>query len=153
MLAVVISAPHGSVGADGRVDLPSSTMAAFDVFEHYYEVQVEPDGDSQVRVIYTYDAPTVASIDLQAIGTVEAGRIQLSVALEESASPSMEARGTSTTSSAAFVATNTAGGWLDDAATAKVPSGWGPGAANKEGVGTRWTDPANPGNGVRIGGC
>jgi RHS repeat-associated protein len=46
--------------------------------------------------------------------------------------------------------TNTAGGWLDDAATAKVPSGWGPGAATKKGVGTRWTDPANPGNGVRI---
>jgi RHS repeat-associated protein len=47
-------------------------------------------------------------------------------------------------------ATNTAGGWLDDAATAKVPSEWGPGAATKKGVGTRWTDPANPGNGVRI---
>jgi RHS repeat-associated protein len=47
-------------------------------------------------------------------------------------------------------ATNTATGWLDEAATANVPSGWGPGAATKKGVGTRWTDPANPGNGIRI---
>jgi len=40
--------------------------------------------------------------------------------------------------------------WLDDAATAKVPEGWGPGAANKNGVGTRWTDPGDAGNGIRI---
>jgi len=31
-----------------------------------------------------------------------------------------------------------------------VPDDWGPGIANKKGVGTRWTDPRNPGNGVRI---
>lgn len=40
--------------------------------------------------------------------------------------------------------------WLDDAATSRVPSGWGPGSPNRSGVGTRWTDPANPGNGIRI---
>jgi hypothetical protein len=32
----------------------------------------------------------------------------------------------------------------------KVPSNWGPGLPNKKGVGTRWQDPSNPGNGVRI---
>lgn len=32
----------------------------------------------------------------------------------------------------------------------RVPSSWGPGLANKKGVGTRWTDPANQGNGIRI---
>lgn len=31
----------------------------------------------------------------------------------------------------------------------KFPSGWGS-KANKKGVGTRWQDPNNPGNGVRI---
>ncbi len=40
--------------------------------------------------------------------------------------------------------------WLDDAATAKVPDGWGPGRPNNSGVGTRWTDPTNQGNGIRI---
>jgi hypothetical protein len=64
--------------------------------------------------------------------------------------PSAEPEGASTTPWLSLNATNTAGGWLDDAATAKVPSEWGPGAATKKGVGTRWTDPANPGNGVRI---
>ena len=33
---------------------------------------------------------------------------------------------------------------------AKVPNDWGPGLANRKGVGTRWTDPSNPGNGIRI---
>jgi hypothetical protein len=32
----------------------------------------------------------------------------------------------------------------------KLPDGWGSGAPNKKGVGTRWQDPANPGNGVRV---
>lgn len=47
-----------------------------------------------------------------------------------------------------FVATNTA----DDlaAGAGKVPGGWGAGAPNKKGVGTRWTDPDNAGNGVRV---
>ncbi len=40
--------------------------------------------------------------------------------------------------------------WLDDAATAKVPDGWGPGRPNNSSVGTRWTDPTNQGNGIRI---
>lgn len=41
--------------------------------------------------------------------------------------------------------------WVDDAATSKVPSGWGAGRPNNKGVGTRWADPANPqANGIRI---
>ena len=36
------------------------------------------------------------------------------------------------------------------AATGKVPSSWGSGAATKKGVGIRWTDPKNEGNGIRI---
>jgi len=40
--------------------------------------------------------------------------------------------------------------WLDDTVTAKVPSSWGSGRPNKKGVGTRWTDPRNQGNGIRI---
>ena len=49
-----------------------------------------------------------------------------------------------------FVAPRTTS-WLDDAATSKVPSGWGTGRPNKKGVGTRWVDPANPKtNGIRI---
>jgi len=33
---------------------------------------------------------------------------------------------------------------------ARVPSAWGDGVANSKGVGTRWVDPANKGNGIRI---
>jgi hypothetical protein len=32
----------------------------------------------------------------------------------------------------------------------KIPKEWGPGLLNKKGVGTRWQDPNNQGNGVRI---
>lgn len=32
----------------------------------------------------------------------------------------------------------------------KVPASWGKGKPTKKGVGVRWTDPANPGNGIRI---
>jgi hypothetical protein len=32
----------------------------------------------------------------------------------------------------------------------KVPVEWGDGIPNKKGAGTRWTDPNNPGNGIRI---
>ncbi|MGZ8750461.1 MAG: RHS repeat-associated core domain-containing protein, partial [Pseudonocardia sp.] len=35
-------------------------------------------------------------------------------------------------------------------ARGKIPAEWGSGVPNKKGVGLRWTDPANPGNGVRI---
>lgn len=35
-------------------------------------------------------------------------------------------------------------------ARTKLPGSWGPGVPNKKGVGTRWFDPSNPGNGVRI---
>lgn len=31
-----------------------------------------------------------------------------------------------------------------------MPEDWGPGLANKKGVATRWTDPSNPGSGIRI---
>jgi hypothetical protein len=32
----------------------------------------------------------------------------------------------------------------------KVPASWGEGKANKKGVGRRWQDPKNQGNGVRV---
>jgi hypothetical protein len=32
----------------------------------------------------------------------------------------------------------------------KFPESWGAGVPNKKGVGERWQDPANPGNGVRV---
>lgn len=35
-------------------------------------------------------------------------------------------------------------------ARTKLPGSWGPGVPNKKGVGTRWFDPSNPGNGVRV---
>lgn len=37
-----------------------------------------------------------------------------------------------------------------DEANDKVPAEWGPGNPNKKGVGQRWEDPSNPGNGIRI---
>jgi hypothetical protein len=38
---------------------------------------------------------------------------------------------------------------LEQGAT-QVPKNWGTGLANKKGAGTRWIDPTNPGNGIRI---
>jgi hypothetical protein len=40
--------------------------------------------------------------------------------------------------------------WPPTAATTKVPTDWGSGRPNKKGEGQRWTDPDNPGNGIRI---
>jgi hypothetical protein len=37
-----------------------------------------------------------------------------------------------------------------DEASGKVPPQWGPGSPNNKGVGQRWEDRANPGNGIRI---
>ena len=43
------------------------------------------------------------------------------------------------------------GGWTPPGeAAGKVPSEWGAGSPTNKGVGTRWQDPANPGNGIRI---
>jgi hypothetical protein len=41
-------------------------------------------------------------------------------------------------------------GFPPDSARAKVPNDWGEGQLNKKGTGQRWTDPSNPGNGIRI---
>ncbi|MEV4113264.1 polymorphic toxin-type HINT domain-containing protein [Nonomuraea sp. NPDC049695] len=40
--------------------------------------------------------------------------------------------------------------WIPDGRTDHIPSEWGSGKPNKKGVGTRWQDPENQGNGVRI---
>ncbi|WP_207938587.1 hypothetical protein [Actinomadura darangshiensis] len=46
------------------------------------------------------------------------------------------------------------GKWVDEKPPAealdKVPDKWGDGSPNKKGVGRRWTDPENRGNGIRI---
>jgi hypothetical protein len=42
-----------------------------------------------------------------------------------------------------------AAGWSPDTG-GKLPEAWGKGRANKKGVGFRWQDPKNQGNGVRI---
>lgn len=41
------------------------------------------------------------------------------------------------------------GDWRPDTG-GKLPEAWGSGKANKKGVGFRWQDPKNQGNGVRI---
>ena len=40
--------------------------------------------------------------------------------------------------------------WPPAAAGEKIPGKWGPGRSNNKGEGSRWQDPQNPGNGVRI---
>ena len=57
---------------------------------------------------YAYDAASIARVDLPASGGAEAGSAQLSDAREVSVSPSVRARGVSTTLTAPVVATNTA---------------------------------------------
>lgn len=60
--------------------------------------------------IFTYDAPTVARVGVHAFGAVDVSPAQLSVTQEGSATPSVQARGPSTTASVAVVATEAAGG-------------------------------------------
>ncbi len=60
--------------------------------------------------IFTYDAPTVARVGVHAFGAVDVSPAQLSVTQEGSATPSVQARGPSTTASVAVVATDTASG-------------------------------------------
>jgi hypothetical protein len=55
--------------------------------------------------LYTYDAPTNARVDALLLPPAEASPAQLSAAQEVFASPSIEPRGTSTTSPRAFPAT------------------------------------------------
>lgn len=57
---------------------------------------------------FTYDARTVARVDIHAVGAADASPAQLSVAREGSASVSSEAGGTSTTPHASVVATEAA---------------------------------------------
>jgi hypothetical protein len=63
---------------------------------------------------YTYDTPPVARVDVHEIGAAEASPGLISDVQQRSASPSVKARGTSTTPAARSVATNTAKGLGDD---------------------------------------
>jgi hypothetical protein len=47
-------------------------------------------------------------------------------------------------------APGSASAWLAGKDLDKIPEEWGPGRTNRSGVGTRWTDPDNEGNGIRI---
>lgn len=75
-------------------------------------------------------------INLVAAGLTKAGLDRLRNSIVTKADDALRATGT--------VA------WLDDVARSKVPAAWGPGAPNNKGIGARWTDPTNPGNGIRI---
>jgi hypothetical protein len=66
---------------------------------------------------YTYDVPTVERVGVHTFGVAEANPPQLSAAWERSASPSVEARGASTTPVHSVVATEAASG-ASNAATA-----------------------------------
>lgn len=57
---------------------------------------------------YVYDAPSIARVDLHAIGAIEAGSTQLSDGREAPASPSVDARRAFTTFLTRSIATNTA---------------------------------------------
>ena len=64
--------------------------------------------------IFTYDFPAVARVDAHELVAAEASPTQLSEVRMESASPSVQARGASTTSFRSVVATNTALQFADD---------------------------------------
>ena len=55
--------------------------------------------------VFAYDAPVYSRVDVRQLNTVDAAETQLSAARKGSASPSVLARGTSTTPSVAVVAT------------------------------------------------
>ena len=94
---------------------------------------------------FTYDASAEAAIARSVVAAeVVPGQ------LESDVLPTVQIAGHGYDLSRSQVAPRTTS-WLDDAATSKVPSGWGTGRPNKKGVGTRWVDPANPKtNGIRI---
>ena len=77
---------------------------------------------------FTYDEPAIARVDVHEVGVASARSAQLSDVREESASPPVQARGTSTTSFHSAVATNKVAATGDDLlkpgpwATDSVPS-------------------------------
>lgn len=79
---------------------------------------LQPGTTALLTVAYPYDAPTLARVEVRESDGAAVSSIPLREALEVSASPSIEARGTSTTSSATFIATNT----VDDAVNVASPS-------------------------------
>ena len=83
--------------------------------------------------MYRYYAPAIVLVDAGAEAATDGQLSRLGSVSALCAASVDTGQGTSTTGPAPVVATNTAGGWLDDAAAAKVPSGWGRGAANKKG--------------------
>lgn len=58
---------------------------------------------------FTYDAPAIARVDVQRFGYAESSPAHASGSREWYASPSVQARGASTTSSRSFVATEAVG--------------------------------------------
>jgi hypothetical protein len=68
---------------------------------------------------FTYDAPTVARVDVHEIVAGETGPWQLRVAREWSVSSPLRARGVSTTPLPSFIATNTADDFVDLASPAR----------------------------------
>jgi RHS repeat-associated protein len=76
-------------------------------------------------------------------------------AIDVAATASIIAKGAELATKGVDILGRLSGGGADwataiERGAAKVPEDWGPGLPNKKGVGTRWTDPSNPGNGVRI---
>lgn len=109
---------------------------------------------------YLYDAPSVARAAVHDPAPAGVSEGQFSGQRERVASPFVVARGTSTASSATFVATNTvddvglsARGVVPAAGTrvrpAGVPDEWRVVPTNSGG-GVRYYDPTNPGNSVRV---
>ncbi len=93
---------------------------------------------------YTYDAPTIARVDVHQFVAVEAGQTQLGDAGEGSASPLTAARGTSTTPSITSVATNTVDDLVDLASPARRAHILGghmpPGLPNKSLFPSSWSE-------------
>lgn len=100
---------------------PYSTVMVIVFLTIFGLLAVAPDSTTIASpTAFTYDAPTVACVDVHAFGAAEASLEVLSVVREESARPSAEGRGTCTTPPSRSVATNTGRSALnlsDDVAT------------------------------------
>jgi hypothetical protein len=89
---------------------PYSTVMVIVFLTIFGLLAVAPDSTTIASpTAFTYDAPTVACVDVHAFGAAEASLEVLSVVREESARPSAEGRGTCTTPPSRSVATEAAG--------------------------------------------
>ncbi|MFJ9786164.1 RHS repeat-associated core domain-containing protein [Amycolatopsis sp. NPDC101161] len=127
----------------------AKSIAAFYCVENYEECAHTKFWDDNVHQMFQ-DLLMLGAMGLGGAGSAADGEAAAATGVGGAARAEVEAE----TAAAAqrTVKTDEAGvgaGWYPETG-GKLPEGWGEGKPNKKGVGFRWQDPKNQGNGVRI---